>query len=149
MTKRWAPKGWYRDPSGLARFRYWTGARWSEWVLDSDTPWAQPRLDDHFKDARVSDRGSPEGIYSPPQVEVSSPVESRTRESRYFGAFLIWVGALLLVVVIVAAATADTSGDWQGYGVAFFGSIALLFMLVGGIVRAVSTHRRTREPLNR
>jgi hypothetical protein len=30
------PSGWFPDPSGAHRVRYWAGERWSEWVADDE-----------------------------------------------------------------------------------------------------------------
>jgi len=96
--------GWYADPTGRHKYRYWDGSRWSNQVSDGGTAGVDPVDVDEATAATPPAPGTQApgtqpmaAVDRPPAVEVSQ----RSGGSGLAGILGVLVGAVLVVVILV------------------------------------------------
>ena len=102
-----AQPGWYSDPAGTGRLRWYDGAAWTEHY--QDVPGPAPTLD---PGTQLPPSGMPVQAASPP--DASATGGSATKKKSWLGRhkILTGLGAVVAVIIVIAAATSGgSSGD--------------------------------------
>ncbi len=102
-----AQPGWYSDPAGTGRLRWYDGAAWTEHYQDVPSP--APTLD---PGTQLPPSGMPVQAASPP--DASATGGSATKKKSWLGRhkILTGLGAVVAVIIVIAAATSGgSSGD--------------------------------------
>ena len=101
--------GWYLDPSGRHRLRYWNGTQWTDQVNDGNMNFADPiEQDKAFVPPAPGTK--PITQQQPQQQQQPSNISVQTNEPKT-GMVGILIGALVIVVLVIALLIVLDSDD--------------------------------------
>jgi hypothetical protein len=108
--------GWYVDPSGRHRLRYWTGTQWTDQVNDGNVNFADP-IEQELALVPPAPGTKPVSAVQQTQQQPSNITVSTTQPKTSWVAIL--VGGLVVVVLVIALLIVlddDDSNDTPGDG---------------------------------
>jgi hypothetical protein len=106
--------GWYVDPSGRHRLRYWSGTQWSDQVNDGNVNFADPIEQDRALVPPAPGTKPVQPQQQPQQQPANISVQTNEPRTGMVG---ILIGALVIVVLVIALLIAlDDDNDSGGSG---------------------------------
>ena len=106
--------GWYVDPSGRHRLRYWNGTQWTDQVNDGNVNFADPVPQEQAFVPPAPGTKPAAPVQQQPQQQPSN-ISVQTNEPRT-GMVGILIGALVIVVLVIALLIALDSDDGDSGG---------------------------------
>jgi len=91
--------GWYLDPSGRHRLRYWNGTQWTDQVNDGNVNFADP-IEQELALVPPAPGTKPVSAVQQQPAQQPSNISVQTNEPRT-GIVGILIGALVIVVLVI------------------------------------------------